>query len=88
MSIHVTHNEFSLLVRLAREVGKPVSLVTLMESLGHSDPDPVHASNLVKVHVSRLKAKLGAPAPGREYIRTIRGFGYRLEEDLIRVELP
>jgi DNA-binding response OmpR family regulator len=38
----------------------------------------------VDVYVSKLRAKLEAAAPGRRYIHTHPGFGYRFQPQLSR----
>jgi two-component system OmpR family response regulator len=67
--------EYALLVHLARARGRCVSRAELLEAVWRLRFDP--GTNVVEVHVSRLRAKLdrGAPAP---MLVTERGRGYRL----------
>ena len=43
----------------------------------------VSGTNTVAVHVKRLREKLGADPEHGEFIRTIRGAGYRLAPSLL-----
>lgn len=61
--------EYSLLVFLARSAGSTVTHEELRR-------DGVEGTNVVAVHISRLRAKLTG---GRMAIATDRGRGYRLE---------
>jgi two-component system OmpR family response regulator len=65
--------EFALLLYLARHVGVAVDHATLHQALWGRKFDP--GTNVITVHVSRLRAKLG---PGAVTITTERGKGYRL----------
>lgn len=76
--LDLTPREIELLTRLALADGRPVSRSDLLRQVWRLGFDP--GSNLVEVHVSRLRDKLGERA---ELIETIRGVGYRL-----RVEEP
>ncbi len=66
--------EFALLLHLAR-AGRCVGRAELLSAIWGYDFDP--GTNVVEVHVSRLRARLdrGFPAP---MLRTERGRGYRL----------
>ncbi len=69
--------EFALLEYLMRHHGQAVTRTMLLENVWdyHFDPQ----TNVVDVHVSRLRAKLERPFPGAEpLIETVRGVGYRL----------
>lgn len=65
--------EYALLVCLAREPGIVVRSAVLQGSIVARATDP--ATNVVAVHVSRLRAKLAGSRVG---ITTERGQGYRL----------
>lgn len=65
--------EYALLLYLARHVGVSVDHATLYRALWGRRFDP--GTNVIAVHVSRLRAKLGA---GSVAIATERGKGYRL----------
>jgi DNA-binding response OmpR family regulator len=73
--LDLTERERSLLTHLALRKGQVVSradILTRVWGLGF-DPD----SNLIEVHISRLRDKLGDHA---SLIETVRGRGYRLRE--------
>ncbi|MFO0604171.1 MAG: response regulator transcription factor [Polyangiales bacterium] len=74
--VELTAREFALLDRLARGAGEPVSRSELLAHGWEAHFDP--GSNLVEVHMSRLREKFGADA---WRIETVRGKGYRLRAD-------
>lgn len=69
--------EYALLHHLAGEGGRIVSRSSLLERVWKLGFDP--QTNVVEVHMSRLRAKLdrGHPAP---LLHTVRGRGYALAE--------
>jgi DNA-binding response OmpR family regulator len=69
----LTAREFALFLQLARGAGETVSRSELLGQVWSARFDP--GSNLVEVHISRLRDKLGTEA---WMIETVRGFGYRL----------
>lgn len=72
-TLDLTAREFALLMHLAHRTGRIVTKSELLRQVWSIDFDP--ESNVVEVHVSRLRDKLGR----REWmIETIRGRGYRL----------
>ncbi len=72
--VQLTQRELELLVFLIVQRGSVASSEEISTAVwGH----PAH-TNTVAVHVKRLRAKLGADPVHGEYIRTIRGAGYRL----------
>jgi len=74
--IELLNKEFQLLDYLTRHAGQVVTRTMLMEAIWDYNFDP--GTNVVDVHVSRLRAKIdGAEDP--PMIRTIRGAGYRLD---------
>lgn len=70
--VTVTAREYSLLEYLLLRRGRVVTRTELYEHLFDEDDDTL--SNLLDVHVSNLRRKLG-----REVIRTRRGQGYIIE---------
>ena len=74
--LHLTPNEYRLLLALASRPDQVVSRKELTECLWGSD-DLYLARNL-DVHMSRLRAKLGAAGSSEPALLTVRGFGYRL----------
>ena len=73
----LTPKEFALLVLLARELGKPHSREQIAREVW--DMEYEGTSNLVDVHVRRLRAKLDDPFE-RKLLHTVRGVGYVLED--------
>ena len=72
--VQLTQRELDLLVFLIEQRGSVASSEEISTAVwGH----PAH-TNTVAVHVKRLREKLGADPEHGEYIRTIRGAGYRL----------
>lgn len=72
--VQLTQRELELLVFLIEKRGSVASTEEISSAVwGH----PAH-TNTVAVHVKRLREKLGADPEHGEYIRTIRGAGYRL----------
>lgn len=69
----LTTREYSLLLHLARRASDVVSRSELLSQVWSARFDP--GSNLVEVHISRLRDKLG---PAAWMIETVRGSGYRL----------
>jgi len=75
--LDLTAKEFLLLSLLARRVGEPLSRTVIAEHVWGMNFDP--GTNVVDVHVRRLRAKVDEPFP-RKLIHTVRGVGYVLEE--------
>jgi len=72
-AIDATSRELSLLVHLAHKGDQIVSRTELLSQVWSTSFDP--ESNIVDVHVSRLRKKLGALS---WMLETVRGRGYRL----------
>jgi two-component system, OmpR family, copper resistance phosphate regulon response regulator CusR len=74
--IDLTPKEFALLSLLAGRRGEVLTRTVIAEQVWdmHFDPE----SNVVDVHVKRLRAKVDDPFP-RKLIRTVRGVGYVLD---------
>ncbi len=73
-SITLTSREFNLLEYLMRSPGRVLTRTQLIEHVWGYHFDP--STNLVDVHIQRLRKKLAANDPNR-YIETLRGVGYR-----------
>jgi DNA-binding response OmpR family regulator len=75
-AVALTSKEYAILEVLMRHAGEIVSRTRLVERVWDEASDVL--DNLVDVHVSHLRKKIdrGVGAP---LIRTIRGFGYRLD---------
>jgi DNA-binding response OmpR family regulator len=71
--LELTARELALLLHLAHRVGQVVTRTELLTQVWSIRFDP--ESNVVEVHISRLRDKLGKHA---WMIETVRGRGYRL----------
>jgi len=74
-AIDLSRIEFNLLVELVRNVDSIVTRAMLLEKVWGYDFEP--ATNLVEVHIRRLRTKLTADG-GPDPISTVRGLGYLL----------
>ncbi|MEZ6093997.1 MAG: response regulator transcription factor [Pirellulaceae bacterium] len=72
-SIELTAREFSLVELLVLNLGRVVSRTEIYDHLFGDDDDTL--SNLVDVHVSNIRKKLGT-----QFIQTRRGQGYLVED--------
>ena len=72
--VQLTQRELALLVFLIKQRGKVASSEEISRAVWGRPSD----TNTVAVHVKRLREKLGDDPEHGEYIRTIRGAGYRL----------
>lgn len=75
--VDLTPKEFALLALLARSKGKPVSRALIAREVW--DVNFETDSNVVDVHVRRLRSKLDDPYE-RKLLHTVRGVGYVLED--------
>lgn len=71
--VAVSPKEFELITYLAQNAGQTVTRMQLLEHVWNLHFDP--QTNVVDVHVGRLRRKLEAAA-GRQIIQTARGEGY------------
>lgn len=76
--IDLTRTEFDLLAHLVGRPGVVVPRDELMRAVWASDfvPDSTH---VVDVHLANLRRKLRSAADGNQWIRTIRGVGFRFD---------
>ena len=70
--IELTATEFRLLEAMVNNYSRPLSREYLIESVLQKDV----YDRTIDVHIKKLREKLG---PEGEFIRTVRGFGYKLE---------
>ncbi|MDZ4858410.1 MAG: response regulator transcription factor [Candidatus Hydrogenedentes bacterium] len=75
--VRLTAREFELLEYLMRAPGRVYTRTQILEHVWGYDFDP--NTNLVDVHIQRLRKKLDAP--GDSLIETIRGVGYRFRKE-------
>ncbi len=73
-AITLTSREFNLLEYLMRSPGRVLTRTQIIEHVWGYHFDP--STNLVDVHIQRLRKKLAPSEPNR-YIETLRGVGYR-----------
>ncbi|MDY3553451.1 heavy metal response regulator transcription factor [Gemmata sp. JC717] len=75
--LDLTPKEFGLIALLARRAGDVLSRTVIAEQVWDMNFDS--DSNVVDVHVRRLRAKVDDPFPTK-LIHTVRGVGYVLED--------
>ena len=78
VELELSPKEFALLELLLRRRGDAVSRYELLEHAWDFAYD--NRSNVIDVHVRRLRAKIDRPF-GRASLETVRGIGYRIRED-------
>jgi len=76
--IDLQPREFRLLEYLMRHAGQVVTRTMLLEKVWDYNFDP--QTNVIDVHVSRLRAKIDKEFD-EPLLHTVRGAGYRLQED-------
>ncbi|HEY7064931.1 MAG TPA: response regulator transcription factor [Chloroflexota bacterium] len=76
-AVSVTAREFTLLSTLASQPGRVYTRDQLLDQVFGSDHYDPH---VIEVHVANLRRKLEADPSRPQYIRTVRGVGYRLSE--------
>ena len=74
-AIELQAMEYRLLENMMLHEGKIISRSTLVRQVWGTDEDPT--TNIVDVHVSRLRQKVDQPF-GHKLIHTVRGGGYRM----------
>jgi two-component system copper resistance phosphate regulon response regulator CusR len=74
--IELSPKEFSLLSLFARRTGEVLSRTLIAEQVWDVNFDS--DTNVVDVHVGRLRAKIDSPFE-RKLLHTVRGVGYVLE---------
>lgn len=76
--LELTPKEFELLLYLANNQGRVLNRNQLLESVWNFDF--AGDSRIVDVHISHLREKIEKDTKQPRYIKTIRGFGYKLEK--------
>ncbi|TCP32097.1 two-component system alkaline phosphatase synthesis response regulator PhoP [Scopulibacillus darangshiensis] len=74
----LTPKEFELLLYLVQHLGKVLTREQLLNAVWHYDF--AGDTRIVDVHVSHLREKIEADTRKPQYIKTVRGLGYKLEE--------
>lgn len=73
--VPLTHNEFDLLQELMARPLQTVSSEQLIQQVWKIRP--IDGTNTLRIHVGRLRKKLEQVSPGRTWIESVRGVGYR-----------
>jgi DNA-binding response OmpR family regulator len=76
--IRLTSKEYGLLEYLMRNKNRPLSKNTIMQHVWDYDADIL--PNTIEVYIKYLRAKIDKPF-GKGLIKTVRGFGYKIEDD-------
>lgn len=76
--LELTPKEFELLVYLAKNKGRVLTRDQLLSAVWNYDF--VGDSRIVDVHISHLREKIEIDTRKPQYIKTIRGHGYKLED--------
>ena len=77
--IELKPREFKLLEFLIRHSGQVVTRTMLLENVWEYQFDP--KTNVIDTHISNLRRKIDAGFE-RPLLQTVRGFGYRLSDDV------
>lgn len=75
--VDITPKEFDLLVYMALRKGRVLSREQLLSAVW--DFDYEGETRIVDVHISHLREKIEKDSKRPEYIKTVRGFGYKFE---------
>lgn len=76
--LELTRKEFELLVYLTQHKGQILSREQLLNSVW--EYDFIGDTRIVDVQVSHLREKIEEDTKNPQYIKTVRGFGYKMEE--------
>ena len=79
IEIELQPSEFRLLEFLMRRSNQVVTRTMLLEGVWEYHFDP--QTNVIDVHISRLRSKIDKPFDGKEMLFTERGAGYALRTD-------
>lgn len=75
--VDVTPKEFELLIYMAKRKGRILSRDQLLNSIWNFDY--AGETRIVDVHISHLREKIEKDTKNPDYIKTVRGFGYKFE---------
>lgn len=76
--VALTTREFAILALLMEHPKRAFSRAQIYESVWGGEF--MGGDNTVNVHVSNLRAKLAKACPGREFIKTVWGIGFKMAE--------
>ena len=75
--IEVTPKEFELLLYMVKRANRILSREQLLNAIWNFDY--AGETRIVDVHISHLREKIEKDTKNPQYIRTVRGFGYKFE---------
>lgn len=75
--LELTPKEFELLVYMAQRLNRTLSREQLLEAVWNYDFSG--DTRIVDVHISHLREKIESKDDTNKFIKTVRGFGYKLE---------
>ena len=75
--LEVTPKEFELLLYMAKRANRILSREQLLNAIWNFDY--AGETRIVDVHISHLREKIEKDTKNPQYIRTVRGFGYKFE---------
>lgn len=75
--VDLTPKEFELLIYMAVRKGRTLSREQLLNSIWQFDY--TGETRIVDVHISHLREKIEEDTKNPQYIKTVRGFGYKFE---------
>jgi two-component system, OmpR family, response regulator len=78
VEIELSAREFDILQLLLQRSGQVVTRLNILDEVWDGETDL--RSNVIDVHVASLRAKIDRPF-GRDTIKTLRGAGYRVDDD-------
>lgn len=78
--VELTKKEFDLLLYLVLNKNKTLTRIQLYEHIWGNMLDDQYDSNFIDVHIKNLRKKL-SPFASAEWLKTVRGIGYRVSVD-------
>jgi len=85
--VTLTQKEFALALLLFASLGRPLSRVTLQESVWGAEDDNAVPTRTIDTHISRVRNKLALKPENGYRLSTVYGYGYQLERlDASRTE--
>lgn len=78
VELNFTKKEFELLIYLMERQNRIISRDELMTSIWQDEM--YHLSRTVDIHISHLREKIEDDPKKPQYIKTVRGFGYKFQE--------
>jgi DNA-binding response OmpR family regulator len=79
VTVTLTQKEFALALLLFASLGRPLSRVTLLESIWGAEDDNGVPTRTIDTHISRVRSKLALKPENGYRLSTVYGYGYQLE---------